>query len=218
MLSGLLNCCSMYPALPREETRSSAFLMAPFMPSAAGVSTSLDPSALSSTRRSSDMESGMVSTRSYPLAAATMARPMPVLPEVGSTKVVFPGEMSPLFSASLIMLKPMRSLTELHGSMLSSFKMISAGHPAVTFLSLSSGVRPISSVISSAIFGCCRLYPILSAVNAGLRLLEVASLARPKAGRWAGMNAHPVCARSKHRSVEGCIVVLFSFFFFFFFF
>mmetsp|Transcript_3064 Transcript_3064/g.6978 ORF Transcript_3064/g.6978 Transcript_3064/m.6978 type:complete len:207 (-) Transcript_3064:421-1041(-) len=64
-LSGLLNCWSMYPLpAPSSPTRSSAFLMAPFMPMAAGVSTSLAPSALSITRRSRDMDSGMVSTRS----------------------------------------------------------------------------------------------------------------------------------------------------------
>mmetsp|Transcript_28868 Transcript_28868/g.60631 ORF Transcript_28868/g.60631 Transcript_28868/m.60631 type:complete len:206 (-) Transcript_28868:456-1073(-) len=64
MLSGLLNCCSMKPDLPMAATRSSAFLIAPFMPSAAGVSTSLDPRALSMTRRSRDMESGMVRIKS----------------------------------------------------------------------------------------------------------------------------------------------------------
>ncbi len=112
-----------------------------------GVSTSFEPRALSITRRSRDIESGMVRIRSYPFAAATMARPMPVFPEVGSTKVVFPGEMSPLpniirkeqqafpieferihylFSASTIMLRAIRSFTELQGSMLSSFTIISA--------------------------------------------------------------------------------------------
>ena len=43
---------------------------------------------LSSTRRSRDIDAGMVSTSLYPLAAAMKARPMPVLPLVGSTRVV----------------------------------------------------------------------------------------------------------------------------------
>jgi len=38
----------------------------------------------------------------YPRAAATMASAMPVLPEVGSTRVVLPAVMSPRFSASSI--------------------------------------------------------------------------------------------------------------------
>ena len=105
-----------------------------------------------------------------------MARPMPVLPEVGSMSVVFPGVISPLrnkscqqkklnrnnddddlFSASAIMLNAIRSFTELHGSMLSSFTIISASEPVVTFFSFRSGVLPIRSVMSSAILGCCKL-------------------------------------------------------------
>ena len=46
----------------------------------------------------------------------------------------------------------MRSLTELQGSIDSSFTMISAPHPSVTRRSLHMGVPPISSVMSSAIF------------------------------------------------------------------
>ncbi len=46
----------------------------------------------------------MVSTRSYPRTAATMAKATPVLPLVGSTRVVTPGLMSPRFSASSIKL------------------------------------------------------------------------------------------------------------------
>jgi len=43
---------------------SSAFFTAPPMPLAAGVSTKSAPNALSSTRRSMDMDSGMVRTMS----------------------------------------------------------------------------------------------------------------------------------------------------------
>mmetsp|Transcript_21254 Transcript_21254/g.54124 ORF Transcript_21254/g.54124 Transcript_21254/m.54124 type:complete len:207 (+) Transcript_21254:352-972(+) len=63
-LSGLLNCWSSLPLSPRPATICSAFMTAPPMPLAAGVSTSLAPSALSMTRRSMDMDSGMVRTMS----------------------------------------------------------------------------------------------------------------------------------------------------------
>lgn len=48
------------------------------------------PRARSKMRRSMDMEAGMVSMSLYPLAAAMNARPIPVLPLVGSTSVVLP--------------------------------------------------------------------------------------------------------------------------------
>ena len=63
-LSGLLNCCSMYPSSPRAVRMSSAFFTAPPIPFEAGVSTRSEPNALSSTRRSMDMDSGMVRTMS----------------------------------------------------------------------------------------------------------------------------------------------------------
>lgn len=97
---------------------------------------SFAPNALNTTRRSIDIDSGIVKISSYPLAAATMANAMPVtdhtyccnisqqqssainrlaqpcipvFPEVGSTSTVLPGVMRPFFSASRIMLLPMRS-------------------------------------------------------------------------------------------------------------
>ena len=85
--------------------------------------TSSAPSALSITRRSIDIDSGMVSTSLYPLAAATMASPMPVFPDVGSTSVVVAGSMSPARSADSIMRRPMRSFTLQQGSPLSFFKL-----------------------------------------------------------------------------------------------
>ena len=69
---------------------------APFMPLAGSVRTSSAPKARSSTRRSRDIDAGIVSTSLYPFAAAMNARPMPVFPDVGSTSVVLPGAMSPL--------------------------------------------------------------------------------------------------------------------------
>mmetsp|Transcript_36416 Transcript_36416/g.96037 ORF Transcript_36416/g.96037 Transcript_36416/m.96037 type:complete len:335 (+) Transcript_36416:495-1499(+) len=155
-LSALLNCWSIRPLAPSSATIISAFLTAPPMPLAAGVRTSLAPSALSMTRRSIDIDSGIVRIRSYPLAAATIARAMPVLPDVGSTIVVTPGVMSPRFSASVIIEYPMRSLTELHGSIDSILASTRASSPSTERPSWSSGVLPISSVIDLAILGLVR--------------------------------------------------------------
>mmetsp|Transcript_94 Transcript_94/g.285 ORF Transcript_94/g.285 Transcript_94/m.285 type:complete len:203 (-) Transcript_94:417-1025(-) len=58
-LSAFSNCCSMNAF--SLATISSAFAIAPFIPLAAGVSTTLAPNALSITRRSSDMDAGIVS-------------------------------------------------------------------------------------------------------------------------------------------------------------
>mmetsp|Transcript_6726 Transcript_6726/g.15533 ORF Transcript_6726/g.15533 Transcript_6726/m.15533 type:complete len:244 (-) Transcript_6726:252-983(-) len=151
-LSGLLNCCKRNPSEPRLSTTSSALDIAPPMPLAAGVNLTSAPKALSSTRRSILIDSGIVKMSLYPLEAATMARPIPVFPEVGSTRVDFPGVMSPLASASLIILSAMRSLTELAGLDDSSLATISAPQPAVTLLSFTSGVPPIKSSTFSAIF------------------------------------------------------------------
>jgi hypothetical protein len=55
---------------------------------------------------------------------------MPVLPEVGSTKMVLPGVIKPARSAASIMLTAMRSFTEAAGLKLSNFTTISARHPS----------------------------------------------------------------------------------------
>ena len=70
-------------------------------------------------RRSALMVSGMVRITRYPRAAATLARPMPVLPEVGSMMTP-PGFRSPFSSASKIMDRPTRSLAEPAGFKYSS--------------------------------------------------------------------------------------------------
>ena len=62
------------------------------------------------------------------LAAAMKARAIPVFPDVGSTMVVLPGVIRPLFSASVIMALPMRSFTEQQGSMISSLAATRASH------------------------------------------------------------------------------------------
>jgi len=72
-----------------------------------------------------------------------MASPIPVLPEVGSTRVVLPGTMSPRFSASLIMERAMRSLTELAGLEDSSLA-ITSQLSVTTLFSFTRGVWPMS--------------------------------------------------------------------------
>ena len=108
------------------------------------------PYARSSMRRSRLIVSGMVSTHRYPRAAHTMARAIPVLPLVGSRMIVS-GLIRPACSAASIMDTPMRSFTLPAGLNDSSLAATSATAPAVTRRSRTSGVFPISSVMSSAI-------------------------------------------------------------------
>mmetsp|Transcript_8011 Transcript_8011/g.13893 ORF Transcript_8011/g.13893 Transcript_8011/m.13893 type:complete len:237 (-) Transcript_8011:2-712(-) len=133
---------------------SCAFSTAPFMPFAGSVSTRVAPNALRRTRRSRDMDAGMVSTSLYDLAAAMNARPMPVLPLVGSIRVVFPAVIEPLSSASAIMLYPILSFTLQQGSIISSLAHTSATHPSVILFRYTIGVCPMSCVTLSAMFIC----------------------------------------------------------------
>ena len=96
-------------------------------------------------RRSTDIVSGMTIMMRYPRAAATDARPMPVLPEVGSM-MTEPGLSFPFASASSIMAFAMRSLTDPAGLKYSSFAMTAAFSPSdcSMWVSSTSGVEPIS--------------------------------------------------------------------------
>jgi len=60
---------------------------------------------------SADIFSGIVMIILYLLAAAAIARPIPVLPDVGSMRMS-PGLHLPYFSASSTILLPILSLTE----------------------------------------------------------------------------------------------------------
>ncbi|MBT9162661.1 MAG: hypothetical protein DDT27_01220 [Dehalococcoidia bacterium] len=146
--AGFLNCWGM-KHLGFSAANSSAFLIAPFIPSAPGVSTSSAPKADKSCLRSRDMVSGMVRISRYPRAAQTKARAMPVLPLVGST-ITVSLLISPFSSASTIIDTPMRSFTLLMGLKDSSFATTSASNPSVMRFNLTSGVFPISSVESRA--------------------------------------------------------------------
>ena len=79
------------------------------------------------------------------VAAATAARPMPVLPEVGSM-MTEPGFSLPVASASSIMALAIRSLTEPAGLKYSSLARIFASRFSAfsIWVSSSSGVWPIS--------------------------------------------------------------------------
>src|SRR6266567_4339854 len=76
--------------------------------------------------------------------AAAMARPWPVLPEVGSMMVP-PGFSRPSRSAASIMRMPMRSLTLPPGLSISSLARIVGLTPRVTLCSRTRGVLPMAS-------------------------------------------------------------------------
>ena len=80
------------------------------MPSAAEVSTNCAPYDERRLARSALMLSGITRITGYPRTAAMSERPIPVFPLVDST-IVVPGLSRPLRSASLIMLRQIRSLT-----------------------------------------------------------------------------------------------------------
>ena len=96
------------------------------------------------------MVSGITSITLYPSAAPTIAKPMPVLPLVGSM-IVDPALISPRFLASSSIASAARSFTEPDGLKNSSFKIISA---PVSFIRgmRTSGVPPMSSFIDDFMF------------------------------------------------------------------
>src|SRR3954451_4428711 len=75
---------------------------------------------------------------------APIARPTPVLPEVGST-IVPPGRSFPSRSAASIIGSPIRSFTEPPGFRYSSFARIAAPPGGESFWSRTMGVAPTSS-------------------------------------------------------------------------
>ena len=123
--------------------------MAPFMPFGPSVSTSRAPRILSSFRRSMLIVSGIVRISFRPLAAATNARAIPVLPEVGSIRTVW-ALIFPLCRASSIIETPIRSLTLESGLKNSSFNRISApaSCAAAVRFRRTKGVLPIVAVMS----------------------------------------------------------------------
>src|SRR5262249_50802424 len=80
----------------------------------------------------------------YPLIAAAIARPTPVLPEVGST-IVPPGSSFPSRSAASIIERPIRSFTDPPGFRNSSFARIVPGTSREIRSSRTMGVLPTRS-------------------------------------------------------------------------
>ena len=81
----------------------------------------------------------------YPLVIATIAKPKPVFPEVPSM-IVPPGFNKPLFSASIIIFKPILSFTEFPGLKVSYFAKTLQGSSFVILFRTTIGVFPIDSV------------------------------------------------------------------------
>jgi len=91
---------------------------------------------------------GMMTMHLNPLAAATMAYPIPVLLLVKSTMVFRPGAISPRASARSIMFRAMRSFIEPPGLVISSLASTVAWRAAEGSErsdSRTRGVRPIVS-------------------------------------------------------------------------
>ena len=148
-LAAFSNCDGL-TAFGVEASSSCARAMAPFMPFSAGVSSSRAPSSASILRRSIDMLSGMHRIRRRPLAAATKASAMPVLPLVGSISTVS-ASMRPCASSASIIATPMRSLTEATGLKNSSLASTVALAPysADRRGNRTSGVSPMVSTMES---------------------------------------------------------------------
>ena len=138
-----MNCCGKNQ--PFSAANCSAFEIAPFIPSAPGVSTNSAPYARSKLRRSKLIVSGITSTDLYPLAAAIIARPIPVFPLVGSM-IVLSSFSSPFFSAASIIASAIRSFTLEPGLKNSSFKYTSASSAPVKRFNFTNGVLPTKSI------------------------------------------------------------------------
>jgi hypothetical protein len=95
-----------------------------------------------------------------------MARPVPVLPEVGSM-IVPPGRSRPSRSAASINRSATRSLIEPPGLKSSSLATTWGLRPAAIRLSRTSGVSPIVSKIESLMSACSA---VSGAMAASLRL------------------------------------------------
>ncbi len=118
--------------------------MAPSVPRAAGVKRNSAPRALRIFLRSSLADSDMVRHRRYPFAAATIARPIPVLPLVAS-RMTLSRVSSPRSSARSIMYRAGRSFTDPPGLKLSSFAKILTSGLGLSLRISTSGVLPIVS-------------------------------------------------------------------------
>ena len=91
--------------------------------------------------------SGMTTFTGYPLCLQIIASEMPVLPDVGS-RIVCPGRIRPLSSASSIIARATRSLTDPVGLRDSSLAHSRTPGFGLRRLSSTSGVCPIAWMMS----------------------------------------------------------------------
>ena len=85
----------------------------------------------------------------YPLREAIKANAIPVLPDVGSTNVVYPGLISPYSSAISIIFKAVRSFIDPPGFKFSHFAKTSHLIPidCGILFNRTKGVLPITSIM-----------------------------------------------------------------------
>jgi hypothetical protein len=126
--------------------------MAPLLPSAAGEGMTSAPKISSSWRRSTDTFSGRTTRSLYPFTRQTRAKPIPVLPELGS-RMVSPGRSRPASSASSIIDLAMRSFTEPPGFIPSSFTKRRTAGFGESSCAATNGVLPIRSRTESTRMG-----------------------------------------------------------------
>src|ERR1035437_2220039 len=142
-LASFSNCRVMYQ--PCALASSMVLLIMPIPRSAAGVIMTFAPRNRMSLRRSTLNGSAMVITSGYPLAAQTMARPIPVFPLVASM-TVWPGLSSPDCSAASMTPSANRSFTEPSGLKASIFTKRFTPCGAKRLIR-TTGVLPIVSTI-----------------------------------------------------------------------
>ena len=165
---------------------SSRHLISIPVPLCAGlVSTTLAPRKRISLRRSMEKDSAMTQTKGYPLAAQTIASPMPVLPDVASTTVC-PGSIRPCASAHSIMPSASLSFTDPIGLNCSHLTNTFTPGGAMRF-SLTMGVAPTVP----------RMEPCSSA---GARALTAEAAAATLADIWKKCEPYYLTGRGSRRS------------------
>ena len=99
---------------------------------------------------SSEFPLDITATKGYPFRPQTIAKPVPIFPEVSSTTVC-PGERIPKFSASSMMPNAARSFFEKPGFRYSSFARIVPFTPC-NFVKRSNLTRGVFQIASAADF------------------------------------------------------------------
>src|SRR6266705_731326 len=127
--------------------------------------------------------------------AAAMARPWPVLPEVGSTSVP-PGFSRPARAAASIIRRPIRSLTLPPGFSISSLARMVGRTPWVTRRRRTRGVSPVASRNESMTSMCASPFDVRRATAPDGSILPDRRAAR----------RGPALRRLQHQPVDGVAV------------